>query len=99
MDTQRLAEATRFHHLAITITYDPGADDSERWIVCIGFDCFGAGSTADEAFNAAINREALGPESEPTPEELPFSDEPAKELEEVDDGPEGYWYAGTRWSC
>jgi hypothetical protein len=68
MDTQRMADATKFHRLAVTLTFDPTADDSERWIACIGFDAYGAGSTPDEALDAAMNREALGPEPQPAPD-------------------------------
>jgi hypothetical protein len=84
MDTQKMVAATQYHRLAVGLVYDPSAEPSERWIATIGLDIITAGSTAEDALDNALTREALGPDCEPGPaseldglaDPLPFTEEP-----------------------
>ena len=40
--------------LAVGLTFDPGAEPSERWVASVGLNAYGAGSTAVEAVNSAL---------------------------------------------
>jgi hypothetical protein len=90
VDTQRMMAAVSYTRYPVTLTYDPTACDSERWLAVIGFSAYGAGSTPDAALDAATNREALGPDPVYTIDDdrcYPDQDGPYTEQRpDVDDG-------------